>query len=64
MPFLALRVPDVAANHQRLVKENVFGLLRSNVMPLPILLSIAVVPIEPGAMIQRIVAFRHIISIR
>jgi hypothetical protein len=57
-------MPDVSADNQRVAKEYIFGLLGSNVMALPILLRISIVPIESRAMIQRIVAFRHFISIR
>jgi hypothetical protein len=53
-------MPDVSADNQRLAKEYVFGLLGSNVMALPILLRISVIPVETRAIIQRIVTFRHI----
>lgn len=51
---------DVAANDQRLVEEYVLRFLRRNAMPIPVLLSICIVPIKSHAAIQKIVVIRHI----
>ena len=50
----------IAAYHQRLVKEDVFGLFWSHTVPFPILVDIAVVPVKAGAILQGI----HHFSIR
>jgi hypothetical protein len=52
-------MPDVAANDQGLIEENIFGLLRSDLMPFPILLSVRIVPVEAGTAVQRVSPFRH-----
>jgi hypothetical protein len=50
---------NIPSDNQRFIKENAFGLLWRNLMPLPGLLSIRVVPFETNAVIQRVLAFRH-----
>jgi hypothetical protein len=52
-------MPNIATNDKRLIEENVFGIFLGDLMPLPILLDICVVPIEAGAIIQRVYAVRH-----
>ena len=49
----------IAADDQRLIEEDVFGFFLGDLMPLPILLSIRFIPIEAGAVFQRVSAFRH-----
>jgi hypothetical protein len=50
---------DIPSDNQRLIEEDIFGLLRRNSMLLPVLLRIRVVPIETNALIQRALSFRH-----
>jgi hypothetical protein len=50
---------DVASDHQRFVEEDVFSLLRGDLMPVPVLPGIRVIPIEAYAIIQRVSALRH-----
>lgn len=60
--LFARRVPDVAAHHQRLLKENVLGLLWRNLVPLPILDDVRFIPIESETLAKRI-APRHTLYI-
>src|ERR1039458_7241116 len=53
----------IAANCQWLMKEDVFSLLRSHLVPFPVLVEIGFVPVKPGATVQRIRG-RHNSSIR
>ena len=52
-------MPLIAADDERLIEKDVFGFFLGDLMPLPILLSIGFVPIEAGAVLQRVLAFRH-----
>ncbi len=45
---------NIASNYEWLVKENVFGFLRSYLMAFPVLFRIVFVPVEPRAIPQRI----------
>jgi RNA polymerase sigma-70 factor, ECF subfamily len=56
-------VARVASDDQRLKKENILGFLRSYSMTFPILVCIVFIPIEPGAILQRVES-RHRFSIR
>jgi hypothetical protein len=42
-------MPDVAANDQGLIEEDVFGFLRRDTVPFPILRRIRLVPLESRA---------------
>jgi hypothetical protein len=53
----------VAADYQWLVKEDVFRLLRSDGVPIPVLLSVTLVPVETGAPLDGVVPC-HALSIR
>ncbi len=50
---------DIAANNQGLIEEDIFGFFLGDLMPIRFLLNIRFVPIETGAVIQRISTFRH-----
>jgi hypothetical protein len=50
---------DVPANGKRLVEKNILSFLLSDLMSLPILLSIRFVPIEADTFIQRVLTLRH-----
>src|SRR4051794_37758235 len=54
---------DVGPDDQRFVEEDVFRFFRSDLMPLPVLVRIRLVPIEPGTSIERVLTLRHAISI-
>jgi hypothetical protein len=59
---LALRRPDVATRDQWFLKEDAFGFLRGHPVPFPVLRGIGLVPVKPGAILQRI-GCRHNFSI-
>ena len=62
VPLLILGMPQVAAHHQRLVKEDILSFLRRYMMPFPVLYGVGRIPIEPRAIVQRI-GSRHNFSI-
>ena len=64
MPLFPLRIAKVPANDQRLIEEDVFGFFLCDLMSFPILVTVPFVPIEAGAPIKRVQAFRHDLSIR
>jgi hypothetical protein len=56
--FFTPRVPNVAAHYQRLVKEDLLGLLGCYFVALPVLDSVRFIPIESDTLAKRI-ARRH-----
>jgi hypothetical protein len=64
VPLFPLRMAKVAANDQGLIEEDVFGFFLCDLMSFPILLTVPFVPVEAGALIERVQAFRHDLSIR
>jgi hypothetical protein len=50
---------DIATNDQGLVEENILSFLLRDLMSFPILLDIRFVPIEPDALIERVLTLRH-----
>jgi hypothetical protein len=45
---------NIAAYHKWLVKEDIFGVLRSHPVPFPVLVGVGIVPVKPDAILQRI----------
>jgi len=45
---------NIAADHERLVKENIFYFLRSESVPLPYFVAVGIIPVEPDTVLQRI----------
>src|ERR1039457_3884304 len=59
VPFLPLRVTNVAANDQGFMEEHIFGFFRSDPMPSPVLVRVAFLPFKPVTAIQRVFTFRQ-----
>src|ERR1700691_3052993 len=53
---------QIAANYQWLLKKDVFSLLRSHTMPVPVLAETGFVPVKAGTTLQPI-GGRHALSI-
>lgn len=49
-----LRMFDIICNHMGPVKENLLALRRSNMMLLPVLFTVVLVPLKPGAFQQEV----------
>jgi hypothetical protein len=47
-------VPDVAPDDQGFIEEQVLRLFRRDAVPFPVLLDIAIVPVEPDTACQRV----------
>ena len=57
-PF-PLRVPDVAPDDQGFIEEQILRFFGRDTVPLPVLLDIAIIPVEPDTALQR-VSLAHI----
>jgi len=55
-------MPHVDSHNERLVEEDILGLLGRGTVPLPILLYVCLIPVESDAFIQRILS-GHSLSI-
>ena len=44
---------NVAPYHEWLVKKDIFGFLRSHLVPFPVFVGIGVVPVKPRTILQR-----------
>src|SRR5581483_9077333 len=58
--LLLLGVPHVAPHDEGLMKENIFGLLRRDVLPFPVLVCVGLIPVKSGARLQ-VIEGRHCI---
>jgi hypothetical protein len=63
MSCLAGRVPGIVVHQERLVEEDLFTLRGSNAVLLPVLVDVAIVPLESDRLRQRIRALIHRMSI-
>ena len=50
---------QIAADDQWLVEKHIFGLFWRDLVAVPVLLSVLVIPIETGAVIERVSVVRH-----
>jgi len=62
-PVFLPGMPDVVRNHHRQIEEYLFGLRRRNMMFLPVLVGIVLVPFEAATSLQDVKNIRHACSI-